>query len=83
MPPTLPPSPWKSIEPIFSSFGLTEEAAEETVEVSEEVELEEELTVVEVLSEALLDLEEPSWQEVDRVTVKSAWNNLKPEGTEL
>ena len=53
---------------IFSSFGLTEEAAEESVEVSEEVELEEELTVVEVLSEALLDLEEPSWQEVDRVT---------------
>lgn len=53
---------------IFSSFGLTEEAAEETVEVAEEVELEEELTVVEVLSEALLDLEEPSWQEVDRVT---------------
>ena len=53
---------------IFSSFGLTEEAAEETVEVSEEVELEEELTVVEVLSEALLGLEEPSWQEVDRVT---------------
>ena len=53
---------------IFSSFGLTEQAAEETEEVSEEVELEEELTVVEVLSEALLELEEPSWQEVDRIT---------------
>ncbi|WNL51056.1 hypothetical protein SCREM2_gp137 [Synechococcus phage S-CREM2] len=50
---------------INASFGIEEEVEEEILE--EEV-LEEDLTVVEVLSEALLDLEVPSWQEVDRVS---------------
>lgn len=51
---------------IYASFGIVEEEVEE--EVLEEEVLEEDLTVVEVLSEALLDLEDTNWQEVDRVT---------------
>ena len=51
---------------INASFGIVEEEVEE--EILEEEFIEEDLTVVEVLSEALLDLEVPSWQEVDRVS---------------
>ena len=50
---------------IYSSFGIIEEEIEE--EIVEEV-IQEELTVVEVLAEELIDLEDTNWQEVDRVT---------------
>ena len=52
---------------IWSSFGLeTEELAEE--EVIETEELEEEIDVVAILEDALLQLEERDWMEVDRIT---------------
>ena len=55
---------------INASFGIVEEDYEgyEYAGKEETKNEEVELTVVEVLSEALLDLEDTNWQEVDRVT---------------
>ena len=53
---------------IFGSFGLTEEASVDAEGPAEELEEEYCETVVEYLEERLLELEERSWQEVDRVT---------------
>ena len=53
---------------IYASFGLTEDASEDLTEGTEMITEEDEVTVVEVLEEALCGLEDQSWQEVDRVT---------------